>query len=350
MLHFGILFMTALATDPAPLINLVDSDSPHSITLMIKDQPVPVETGSDGQLLQEEDSEHFTLPEEETVESDIPDESLKQPAETLIQVIDQHHEPLSSQPLLLDGEEVMTDEEGYLLLHLAPGDHKLSRVKVQPTFQPDDKNDAVTQEASEVDSSTGSSDEISRQQRAPERIAAALVIQKPTVKPQKPKISKTPALHRQSDSPSHDPVSQQQTLKQPPKKTINQKTKPHQNIPAPQKAVKVPAKKEKTVKAAQTLKKLRPKTPFEATHQAISKTSGRKVSNVPQLPVAALRVDPRSQVSTEEVMPPKVTRPQKKKSAQLPQTGEHDITKWLSSILAVSGISLLLITRRSSRT
>lgn len=352
MIHFGMLFMTALATDPtpAPLINPVDSDSHYSLTVIVDDQ---IETGSDGQLLQEEeDDKHFTLPEEETVESDIPDESLEQPAETLIQVINQYNEPLSSQPLLLDGEEVMTDEEGCLLLHMVPGDHKLSRVKARATFQPDEQNDVVIQEGSEVDSSTGSSEEVSVQQRAPERISAALVIQKPTEKPKTPEIPKTPkkpALHRHSDLSSHDPVTQQQTLKQPPKKTINQKTNPPQHMPVPQKAVKVPAKKEKTVKAAQTLKLPHPKTPYEATHQAIRKTSSRKVNGAPQLPVTAPRVDPRPQVSTEEIIPLKVSRPQKKKSVQLPQTGEHDFTKWLSSILAVGGISLLLITRRSSR-
>ncbi|ULG71593.1 hypothetical protein [Macrococcus brunensis] len=373
MFHFSILLMTTLTITSTSdhLIKLVDNHNqplPHySVTMMIDDQPVPAKTLSDGQLLLETNEviingETFTLDKEQEtiVVSDIPDEPLsiaEQQSETFIQVIDQHNEPLSSYLLLLDGEEVLTDEEGHLTLELTPGSHELSHGEEHMMVTAGEERYFTIQAESDqpaASSSVSSSEEVSTQQRAPERIAAAgLVIQKPTHKPIHKPIRKTiqtpqsPVLHPQPKPQQH------KTLKQHTKKTAAKKTKTQKkHITISQKPVKSHVKKEKIIKEARP-KQNHPKTagvPYEVTQKAIKKTPIRKISVKPQLPVTEPQVDPRPRVSTEETVPKKPIRAKKKKTAQLPQTGEHDITRLLSSIFAVSGASLLIFSQRSFRT
>ncbi|TDL98270.1 hypothetical protein ERX27_03795 [Macrococcus brunensis] len=390
MLHFSILFMAALASTPAPdhLIQIVDNNNqplPHySVTLMIDNQPIPAETSSDGQLLVETDEviingDSFTLDEEQEliVISDVVDEPLQsteQPYETLIQVVDQLNEPLPTHSLLLDGEEVMTDEEGQLLLELSPGDHELSYDEKHMTLQAGEKDYFTIETKSEqsANSSVGSSsEEMPIHKRVPKRRpAAGLVIQKPSQKPiQRPiqksiKTLKPAVLHPQ---PKPQPKIQQKPSEQRSKKIATKKIH-EQHIETSQKPVKVHIEKEKIAKVTYPTKqthstKLTHPTkqihsthptadivPHKTTQKVIKKTPVRKISVKPQLPVTKPQVDPRPQVKTEEIATLKYSRPKKKKSLQLPQAGEHDITKLISSILAVSGISLLIFSRRSFRT
>jgi len=342
--------------------------------MMIDDQPIPAETLSDGQLLLETDEviindTPFTLDKEQEtiIVSSVSDEPLpiaEQKSETLVQVIDQHNEPLSSHLLLLDDEEVMTDEEGHLALELTPGDHKLSHDEEHMMLSAGEERYFTIQvESGQPIPSTAvsPSEENSTQQRIPERIpAAGLAIQKPIHKPTQRLIHKStqktmgtpqqPVLHPQ---PKIQPKIQNTTLKHHIKKTDVKKTNTQKkHIIISQKTVKSYAKKKKTAERAQT-EYNHPKTAgisYEATQKANKKTPIRKTSVKPQLPVTEPQVDPRPRISTEEIVSLKSSRTKKKKTEQLPQTGEHDITKLISSIFAVSGISLLIYLRRSSRT
>ncbi|TDM00692.1 hypothetical protein [Macrococcus carouselicus] len=317
-------------------------------------------------------------------QSDAESESPSDPAlssETIIYVITSAAQPLPSQNLLLNDEEVITDQDGRLTLSLKPDtSYELSlqnqTMKIEPgeekyftvNSEPLSESPEIESESSEqpetvkeppsITASTITAPRTLQKEPTSEEASteATLIIQKPTRRPVDTKVKEPTQtkITRRVILKDTKPLPQDATLIQ--QKTFQKKAIPYKKT-APHQTNHQQTALKKTVLKQTTMKQ------DNLSHKKQTETAGRnnlKPENLtpkPQLPPQLPTVDPRdtdvrhiSAHQSDSRSPVSKRNPKKSSppiSSKLPETGEHDFTKFYSLTSFLIGSFLLYAARRS---